>query len=116
MADRLTQLQDAVNSQADNFCNSIGILQVVFSHTFLGMYLVDPRTQKNTSFTSKSQDTKSHTSVILKPQDMAQPANLTGASKPPPGGEDHTQLFAQMVARTAKDIEVRRFHVVRAIS
>jgi len=65
MADRLTQLQDAVNSQADNFCNSIGILQ-----------------------------------------DMAQPASLTGASKPPPGGEDHTQLFAQMVARTAKDIEV----------
>lgn len=45
---------------------------------------------------------------------MAQPASLTGASKPPPGGEDHTQLFAQMVARTAKDIEVKILKLIFA--
>jgi len=53
MADRLTQLQEAVNQQADNLCNSIGIIQQVNSSE-----------------------------------------------------EDHTILFSQLIARTAKDIEV----------
>jgi len=69
MADRLTQLQDAVNSQADNFCNSIGILQ-----------------------------------------QMSQPSPLSGygssTTKVTTPDTDHTLLFAQMIARTAKDIEV----------
>jgi mediator of RNA polymerase II transcription subunit 21 len=53
MADRLTQLQEAVNLQADNLCNSIGIIQQMH----------------NTN-------------------------------------EDHTVLFSQLIARTAKDIEI----------
>ncbi|XP_023335533.1 mediator of RNA polymerase II transcription subunit 21 [Eurytemora carolleeae] len=52
MADRLTQLQEAVNHQADNLCNSIGIIQQIS------------------------------------------------------GDNDHTKLFSQLIARTAKDIEV----------
>jgi len=63
MADRLTQLQDAVNSQADNFCNAIGILQQV--------------SVPGSKLSATSQETN-----------------------------EHTQLFAAMIARTARDIEV----------
>lgn len=87
MADRLTQLQDAVNQvsrflqtfyclskfefqQADNFTNSLGILQqLAVPSQFPG-------------FGNKT------------PQQQSQQ------------NEDHTVLFAQLIARTAKDIEV----------
>ncbi|XP_033627490.1 mediator of RNA polymerase II transcription subunit 21-like [Asterias rubens] len=74
MADRVTQLQDAVNQLAEHFCNSIGVLQ-----------------------------------------QSATPAKFPGFEKqgvtlqqePGPGPqEDYTQLFAQLIARTAKDIDV----------
>jgi len=74
MADRLTQLQDAVNSQADNFCNSIGILQQV----------------------SQPASLSGHGGAVAR--------SSTGATNQ--DTTDHTQLFAQMIARTAKDIEV----------
>ncbi|KAL1487413.1 hypothetical protein MRX96_037864 [Rhipicephalus microplus] len=70
MADRLTQLQDAVNAQADNFCNSIGILQQYAPPSSF------PEFEKSVS----------------KPGQQPQ--------------EDYPQLFATLIARTAKDIDV----------
>ncbi|XP_023239782.1 mediator of RNA polymerase II transcription subunit 21-like [Centruroides sculpturatus] len=72
MADRLTQLQDAVNAQAENFCNSIGVLQ-----------------------------------------QFAAPSSFPEFEKSPPKSqqqqqqqEDYAHLFATLIARTAKDIDV----------
>ncbi|KAK3721627.1 hypothetical protein RRG08_044708 [Elysia crispata] len=71
MADRLTQLQDAVTQQAEHFYNSIGILQ-----------------------------------------QCAPPSPFPGFEKPggkpapPPPQEDYAVLFAKMITRTAKDIDV----------
>ena len=69
MADRLTQLQDAINQQADNFTNSLGILQQTANPSHF------------TGFGNRVQPTPQQT-------------------------EDPTALFVQMIARTAKDIEV----------
>lgn len=70
MADRLTQLQEAVNQLADHFCNAVGVLQ-----------------------------------------QSAPPGQFVGfektASKPPAvTNEDEAALFAQLIARTAKDIDI----------
>ncbi|XP_022103884.1 mediator of RNA polymerase II transcription subunit 21-like [Acanthaster planci] len=73
MADRVTQLQDAVNQLAEHFCNSIGVLQ-----------------QSATPAKFPGFDKQG---VIQQPE-PAQPQ------------EDYTQLFAQLIARTAKDIDV----------
>ncbi|KAJ8042962.1 Mediator of RNA polymerase II transcription subunit 21 [Holothuria leucospilota] len=70
MADRVTQLQDAVNQMAEHFCNSIGVLQ------------------QNAA-----------------PSKFQQPEKQ-GATETPAVQDDFTQLFAQLIARTAKDIDV----------
>jgi mediator of RNA polymerase II transcription subunit 21 len=68
MADRLTQLQDSVNQQAEHFTNSLGILQqTAVPSQFPGFGNKTPQQQQT---------------------------------------EAHTILFAQLIARTAKDIEV----------
>ncbi|CAG0883264.1 unnamed protein product [Darwinula stevensoni] len=69
--DRLTQLQDAVNLQADNLCNSIGVLQ---QHA------------TPTPFPGFDRGGKT-------PMDHQ-------------AAEDYAQLFATLIARTAKDIDV----------
>ncbi|KAL0266275.1 UNVERIFIED_CONTAM: hypothetical protein PYX00_008867 [Menopon gallinae] len=74
MADRLTQLQDTINLQAENFCNSIGILQ----------QFAPPG--KFSGFD------RSGTQTPLHHNQQAQ--------------EDYAQLFATLIARCAKDIDV----------
>ncbi|NXJ59578.1 MED21 polymerase, partial [Rostratula benghalensis] len=76
MADRLTQLQDAVNSLADQFCNAIGVLQQC-----------GPPASFSNIQTAINKD---------------QPANPT-EGKP---FLSYAQLFAALIARTAKDIDV----------
>uniref|UniRef100_A0A674HC99 Mediator of RNA polymerase II transcription subunit 21 n=1 Tax=Taeniopygia guttata TaxID=59729 RepID=A0A674HC99_TAEGU len=71
MADRLTQLQDAVNSLADQFCNAIGVLQQC-----------GPPASFSNIQTAINKD---------------QGVNPT---------EEYAQLFAALIARTAKDIDV----------
>ncbi|XP_063528605.1 mediator of RNA polymerase II transcription subunit 21 isoform X1 [Pongo pygmaeus] len=76
MADRLTQLQDAVNSLADQFCNAIGVLQQC-----------GPPASFSNIQTAINKD---------------QPANSTEAVS----SLEYAQLFAALIARTAKDIDV----------
>ncbi|NWI90118.1 MED21 polymerase, partial [Pitta sordida] len=77
MADRLTQLQDAVNSLADQFCNAIGVLQQC-----------GPPASFSNIQTAINKD---------------QPANPTEGKS---WLWEYAQLFAALIARTAKDIDV----------
>jgi mediator of RNA polymerase II transcription subunit 21 len=65
MADRLTQLQDSVNIQAENFCNSIGILQ-----------------------------------------QFAEPSLFSSDGSKQPQIEEYGQLFAKLITKTAKEIDL----------
>lgn len=79
MADRLTQLQDTLNQLAEHFCDSIGVIQQT-AHP-------NPPQQPDQQNESKSggngEETNSQT----------------------PGGENYSQFFASLIARTVKDID-----------
>ncbi|XP_035900093.1 mediator of RNA polymerase II transcription subunit 21 [Anopheles stephensi] len=78
MADRLTQLQDTVNQQAEHFCNSIGILQQCsIPSKFAGF-------ERTGSQTPQQQ-------VQQQQQQQQQ--------------EDYPQLFSTLISRCAKDID-----------
>lgn len=46
MADRLTELQDAINSQAQNLCNATGVIQQVAQPSFFGELNFNGRIEK----------------------------------------------------------------------
>ncbi|XP_033216884.1 mediator of RNA polymerase II transcription subunit 21 [Belonocnema kinseyi] len=70
MADRLTQLQDMINQQAEHFCNSIGVLQ--------------------------QYSTPSRFPGFDRPQTI----------QPTQPQEDYAALFATLIAKCAKDIDI----------
>lgn len=74
MAERLTQLQDCVNFQSENFCNSIGILQEYSQPSYLAEF------EKNSSVKSNTIQNGHN--------------------------EDYAQLFASLIAKTAKEIDI----------
>jgi mediator of RNA polymerase II transcription subunit 21 len=86
MADRLTQLQDAVNMQSENFCNSIGVLQQYAQPSF---------------FPEFDKSAKSGTN----PGTGGTGAGGAAGGANQPQNEDFAQLFAQLIARTAKEID-----------
>lgn len=119
-ADRLTQLQDAVNFQAENFCNSIGIIQEMASGTQFSDFekcsinsnskttlvsnIKDGKTSKsvtnctnnNSVDTTILNGTTSNGKLTVNSDDIA-----TNGEK-----EDFGKLFARLISRTAKDIDI----------
>lgn len=143
-ADRLTQLQDAVNLQAENFCNSIGVLQMYAKESpFAELNSINKQNQQSsqscnaTNNPANSDDninsslldassTKDHkvsatSSTPSKSCLNGSTSTIIGSSPHhPPGKEilstktnsltssnehENSQLFARLIARTAKDID-----------
>ena len=93
MADRLTQLQDAVNSVSFQF-----FLQITHNKKTV---------QYSLFFILQQAENFTNSLGIL--QQLAVPSQFPGFGNKTPQqqqNEDHTILFAQLIARTAKDIEV----------
>lgn len=125
MADRLTQLQDAVNVQADNFCNSLGILQQLATPTNFSEFSSFNRstsqayartlTESGVVFpgqktaidqtTSAANGTTSGVASSSNHKDTTTEEQTTSAASIPTAS-DNRALFVKLITKTAKDIDV----------
>lgn len=119
MADRLTQLQDAVNVQADNLTNSIGILQQLARPN-----VFPSESPFDRSGSTAYQQTLNEMGVIPPPApplktDDSEENGLDGTPKTNGDSQngdmpnsqasdqpDNGKLFSRLIAKTAKDIDV----------
>lgn len=120
--DRLTQLQDMVNLQAENFCNSIGVLQMyakespfsqfnVFNNSFdesleknLDEQTDDSSEIMNAGMDDSNQTVPNISSKLPTNSHTDNKDNKSKSSSPKPE-QDNCQFFAHLIARTAKNID-----------
>lgn len=90
MTDRLTQLQDAVNMQAEHLCNALGVLQLNAPPSIFTDLpdRINPEQQQSQQ------------------QQQPQPSQTQQQITPDQEAENYPKLFAQLIVRTAKDIDV----------
>ncbi|VDP49118.1 unnamed protein product [Echinostoma caproni] len=88
MADRLTELQDAINLQAENLCNAIGVIQQVAQPTFFS------------EFNWASRSTKPEYQAVLQNQSTEVPA------APSPSNFGGRQFCSRPVQYHAKPIGI----------